>query len=113
MNSTVGERRNGFLNRRSPDSSAYPLVASVATPNSISSQFLSAQSLQRALFGIDAVRALLTIQHNPDQSCEAVDAIARARLGEVERRIESLLQLKAEPERMIAPALGVGLPSAA
>jgi DNA-binding transcriptional MerR regulator len=53
-------------------------------------------------FEIDAVRALLTIQDNPDQSCEAVDAIARARLGEVERRIESLLQLKAELERMIA-----------
>jgi DNA-binding transcriptional MerR regulator len=53
-------------------------------------------------FEIDAVRALLTIQHNPDQSCEAVDAIARARLGEVERRIEGLLKLKVELERMIA-----------
>jgi DNA-binding transcriptional MerR regulator len=53
-------------------------------------------------FEIDAIRALLAIQDNPDQSCEAVDVIARARLGEVERRIESLLKLKAELERMIA-----------
>jgi hypothetical protein len=45
---------------------------------------------------------LLTIQDDPDQSCEAVDAIARARLGEVERRIESLLKLKSELQRMIA-----------
>jgi DNA-binding transcriptional MerR regulator len=52
-------------------------------------------------FEIDAIRALLTIQDNPDQSCEAVDAIARARLGEVEGRIKSLLKLKAELKRMI------------
>jgi DNA-binding transcriptional MerR regulator len=53
-------------------------------------------------FEIDAIRALLTIQDDPDQSCGAVDAIARARLGEVERRIDSLLKLKAELERMLA-----------
>jgi DNA-binding transcriptional MerR regulator len=46
-------------------------------------------------FEIDAVRALLISQDNPDQSCEAVDAIARARFGEVDRRIESLLKLRA------------------
>jgi DNA-binding transcriptional MerR regulator len=53
-------------------------------------------------FEIDAIRALLTIQDNPDQSCKAVEAIARTKLGEVERRIDSLLSLKAELERMIA-----------
>ena len=53
-------------------------------------------------FEIEAIRALLSIRDNPDQSCEAVDVIARARLGEVERRIESLVKLKAELERMIA-----------
>jgi len=53
-------------------------------------------------FEIDAIRALLSIQDRPDQSCEAVDAIARARLDEVERRINILLTLKAELERMIA-----------
>jgi DNA-binding transcriptional MerR regulator len=53
-------------------------------------------------FEIDAIRTLLTLQDNPDQSCEAVDAIVRVRLGEVERRIEILLTLKAGLERMIA-----------
>jgi DNA-binding transcriptional MerR regulator len=53
-------------------------------------------------FEIDAVRALLAIQDNPDQSCEVVDAIARTRLGEVERRIENLVKLKGELQRMIA-----------
>ena len=53
-------------------------------------------------FEIDAIRTLLAIQDNPDQSCEAADAIARARLGEVEQRIESLLKLKGELQRMIA-----------
>jgi DNA-binding transcriptional MerR regulator len=57
-------------------------------------------------FEIDAIRALLTIQDNPDQSCEAVDAIARAQLGEIERRIDILLTLKAELERMIADCSG-------
>jgi len=53
-------------------------------------------------FEIDAIRELLAIADNPDQSCEAVDAIARARLGEVERRIKTLAKLKAELKRMIA-----------
>jgi DNA-binding transcriptional MerR regulator len=53
-------------------------------------------------FEIDAIRALLAVQDDPDQSCAAVDAIARARLGDVERRIEGLLRLKDELQRMIA-----------
>jgi DNA-binding transcriptional MerR regulator len=53
-------------------------------------------------FEIGAIRALLAIQDNPDQPCEAVDKIARARLGEVERRIKILLKLKTELQRMIA-----------
>jgi DNA-binding transcriptional MerR regulator len=53
-------------------------------------------------FEIGAIRALLNIRDNPDQSCEAVDAIARDRLGEVERRIEILQKLRAELKRMIA-----------
>jgi DNA-binding transcriptional MerR regulator len=56
-------------------------------------------------FEIDAIRALLSIQNDPDQSCEAVDAIARAKLGETERRIESLLKPKGELQRMIADCL--------
>jgi DNA-binding transcriptional MerR regulator len=53
-------------------------------------------------FEIDAIRALLTLQDNPDQSCVAADVIARARLCEVERRIDILIKLKAELEHMIA-----------
>jgi DNA-binding transcriptional MerR regulator len=53
-------------------------------------------------FEIDAIRALLSIQDNPDQSCQAVDEIARARLIDVERRIDVLLCLKAELGRMLA-----------
>ena len=52
-------------------------------------------------FCIDAIRALLTLRDNPDQSCAAADRIARARLDEVERRIDALVVLKAELQRMI------------
>lgn len=37
----------------------------------------------------------------PDQSCEAVDAIATRHLQEVERRIEQLQALRKELKRMI------------
>ena len=53
-------------------------------------------------FDIEAIRALLTLHDDPSQSCKAADAIARARLGEVQRRIDSLTALKAELERMVA-----------
>src|SRR5215475_10784831 len=40
-------------------------------------------------FEIDAIRALLKLQDDPDQSCASADAIAKARLLEVEQRIRS------------------------
>jgi DNA-binding transcriptional MerR regulator len=52
-------------------------------------------------FEIDAIRTLLSLQDNPDQSCEVADGIARARLSEVETRISSLLALQAELQRMV------------
>lgn len=52
-------------------------------------------------FEIDAIRALLDLQDNPDQSCSAADAIARERLIDVEARIARLLSLKSELERML------------
>ncbi len=52
-------------------------------------------------FEVDAIRTLLDLQDNPNQSCEAADAIARARLVEVKRRIASLVALRSELERMI------------
>lgn len=52
-------------------------------------------------FEVDAIRTLLSLQDRPDQSCAAADAIARARLAEVDRRIEKLMALKAELRRMV------------
>jgi DNA-binding transcriptional MerR regulator len=91
----------------------YEEIGLLATPARTNSnrRHYSADDLRRLVFirrarqlgfEIDAIRALLTIQDNLDQSCEAVDDIARARLREVERRIEDLLKLRAELERMIA-----------
>ena len=52
-------------------------------------------------FEIDAIRALLALQDNPNQPCLTADRIARARLAEVDQRIRSLTALKAELELMI------------
>ncbi len=52
-------------------------------------------------FEIDAIRALLALQDHPDQSCDAADQIARARLVEVDQRIDSLTALRAELQRMV------------
>ena len=52
-------------------------------------------------FEVEAIRTLLTLQDNPSQSCDAADAIARARLVEVRQRIDSLTALRSELERMI------------
>ncbi len=52
-------------------------------------------------FEIEAIRTLLDLQDNPDQSCEAADAIARARLEDVEMRIRKLQSLKTELLRML------------
>jgi DNA-binding transcriptional MerR regulator len=52
-------------------------------------------------FDIEAIRALLTLQDDPNQSCRSADTIARARLAEVQQRIDSLTALKAELEHMI------------
>ncbi len=53
-------------------------------------------------FEVDAIRTLLVLQDEPNQSCTAADIIARARLIEVEQRIASLTALKAELERMVS-----------
>jgi len=52
-------------------------------------------------FEVDAIRALLSLQDDPNQSCMQADTIARKRLEEVERRIVSLLALKVELARML------------
>jgi len=52
-------------------------------------------------FEIDAIRTLLTLQDNPSQPCASADVIAKARLAEVDQRINSLVALKAELELMV------------
>jgi DNA-binding transcriptional MerR regulator len=52
-------------------------------------------------FEVEAIRALLQLQDEPNQSCAAADAIARKRLMDVEQRIASLSALKTELKRMI------------
>jgi len=52
-------------------------------------------------FEVDAIRTLLSLQDDPTQPCADADAIARARLEEVDRRIASLQALKAELARML------------
>lgn len=52
-------------------------------------------------FELDAIRTLLRLQDEPDQSCADADEIARTRLTDVRTRIRSLRALEAELERMV------------
>lgn len=52
-------------------------------------------------FDVEAIRRLLALQDQPEQSCAEADALAKQHLIEVDRRIRSLLALKAELERMV------------
>jgi DNA-binding transcriptional MerR regulator len=53
-----------------------------------------------------AVRDLLTLTKHPYQNCEAVTAIARTHLDEINQRIARLTALKLEMERMIEVCRG-------
>lgn len=52
-------------------------------------------------FEVEAIRALLSLQDHPEQSCATADAIAKARLAEIESRIASLNALRLELTRMV------------
>mgnify|MGYP001325268243 CR=1 FL=1 len=52
-------------------------------------------------FSLNAIRDLLSLADEPDQSCEAADSIARDQLAQVDQRLDRLQSLKAELERMI------------
>ena len=52
-------------------------------------------------FDLDAIRTLLVLQDKPEQSCVDADAIAKARLVDVERRIAGLSALRIELQRMV------------
>jgi len=53
-------------------------------------------------FSQAAIRTLLELADRPDQPCDAVDAIARRHLREIEQRIAQLASLRSELERVLA-----------
>jgi DNA-binding transcriptional MerR regulator len=57
-------------------------------------------------FPLDAIRELLSLADRPEQPCETADAVARAQLQNVERRIGRLQALKTELERMLEQCAG-------
>ncbi len=59
---------------------------------------------QARLLGFDlaAIGELLGLAADPDRPCEAVDAIARRHVNEIDGRIRQLTALKSELERVIA-----------
>lgn len=52
-------------------------------------------------FEVDAIRALLQLQDNPDQPCTVADQLARERLIDVQQRIAKLNALQAELQKML------------
>lgn len=52
-------------------------------------------------FTLDQVRALLGLSDQKRSSCDAVDAIAREHLADVDRKIEDLQTLRAELDNII------------
>lgn len=57
-------------------------------------------------FPLQAIRDLISLSDNPDQSCEAADVIAKAQLDEVDLRIRRLGALRNELERMMEQCKG-------
>ena len=57
-------------------------------------------------FTLDTIRELLNLSDHPDQSCTAVDTIAKAQLAEIEKRLARLASLKVELKRMVAQCAG-------
>ncbi len=52
-------------------------------------------------FEIQAIRELLAMSEQPDQSCAEADRIARRHMSEVDRHIGQLTALRAELQRMV------------
>jgi len=52
-------------------------------------------------FSLDQIRALLTLSDDRNQSCVAIDAIAKEHRAEVVRKIADLRSLKKELDRLI------------
>ncbi len=52
-------------------------------------------------FSLDTVRELLSLADDADQSCEAVDRIARAQLAAIDQKIADLAALRTELDRIV------------
>ncbi len=57
-------------------------------------------------FPLEAIRDLLSLSDNPEQSCSDADSIAQEQLKSVERRLLRLQRLKIELKRMIKECRG-------
>lgn len=57
-------------------------------------------------FPLDAIRELLNLSDDPQQTCEEADAIASRQLRQVEQRIARLEALRTELKRMIHECSG-------
>jgi DNA-binding transcriptional MerR regulator len=57
-------------------------------------------------FPLDAIRNLLSLTNNPNQSCAAADKLARENLAQINLRIARLAVLKTELERMVEQCSG-------
>ena len=53
-------------------------------------------------FSLDQIRQILALTDNPDQSCDQVNAIAKAHLDEVNSKIARLRDMQIELQRMIS-----------
>lgn len=53
-------------------------------------------------FEVEAIKTLISLQDNPNQSCEAADKVAREHLADIKKRVGKLNALKDELERMIS-----------
>lgn len=52
-------------------------------------------------FSVAAIRSLLTLADNPDDPCDAANALAAEQLADVEAKIERLEALRTELQRMV------------
>ena len=52
-------------------------------------------------FTLEALRELLTLSDDKEQSCEAIDAVSRAHLAQVDVKISDLRALRSELSRII------------
>lgn len=57
-------------------------------------------------FSLDDIRQLLSFSDEPEQSCEAVDALARAHLSNVQERLLRLRSMEKELKRMVHECSG-------